>query len=49
MKVMTEQHQSETIDSAIIVTHLDGTQERFPVKLSRVQQEPETKQGEEEA
>ncbi|HEV2070576.1 MAG TPA: hypothetical protein VGR26_12350 [Acidimicrobiales bacterium] len=26
--------QSETFDSAIIVTHLDGTEERFPVKIT---------------
>lgn len=26
--------ESETFDSAIIVTHLDGTEERFPVKIT---------------
>ncbi len=33
--------ETETVDTAFIVTHLDGTQERFPVKLSRVRRPKE--------
>ncbi len=30
--------ETDAVDTAVIVTHDDGTQERFPVRLSRVRQ-----------
>ncbi len=27
--------ETETVDGAIVATHLDGTEERFPVTFSR--------------
>ncbi len=33
--------ETDAVDTAYIVTHTDGTQERFPVRLSRVRRPKE--------